>query len=403
MLPRATAVDRRDWESTDADTSGDASGREDDDVRFAVVGLGGYARAVSLPAVAAGDYTTVGAVVSGDREKAQQIAGEYDAVGLTYEEYAAGGAADAYDAVYIATPNREHLPHVETAASHGKHALVEKPLDATAARAQQAVNVCHEAGVELMTAYRMQTDPVIRRVREAVADGVFGEPVKLFGDFTFPVLAGSRGPDQWRLDGDLAGGGALYDVGVYPLNTARFLLDADPVAVSATAVGGGGTVADTTSASGDDTTGDTVDDAGSEAGAATDGENSQSAAGPFDEVDEHTHFHVEFPGGVVGNFSASFTGHSTTFLELVGTAGRGRIADAFGPGDDRRVTVETDEGRVRLGGAGADETREEFDYFAHAILTGREVEPDGRDGVTDLRVLETIVEAAEAGERRVVA
>ncbi|MEZ3116691.1 Gfo/Idh/MocA family oxidoreductase [Halobaculum sp. MBLA0147] len=356
----------------------------DGTVAVAVVGLGGYARGVSLPALAAGGYTTVGAVVSGDPEKAATVADEYGATALTYDDYAAGEATDAYDAVYVATPNRDHLQRVETAAAHGRHAIVEKPLDATSERAAAAVDACEAADVRLMTAYRMQTDPVIRRLRTAVDDGFVGDAVKLFGDFTFPVLRGSAGPDQWRLDPHLAGGGALYDVGVYPLNTARFLLDADPVAVSATLQGGN------PRADGDGS------DAGG-AGAARD--DHQSTADPFVGVDEHTHFQVSFPDGVVGNFSASFTGHATAALEVIGTAGRVRIEDAFQPGRDRVVRVERGEETVTLEGVGGDETRAEFDYFAHAILADEPIEPDGHDGLVDLHVLEAVLDAAHRGER----
>lgn len=336
-------------------------------LRYAVVGLGGYARNVSLPAIERGSYAAVGAVVSGDPTKADRVAAEYDAVPLSYESYAAGEATGAYDAVYVATPNREHRPHVETAAEHGRHVLCEKPLDATVDRAAASVEACAAADVRLMTAYRMQTDPVVRGLRRLIAEGVVGDPVKLFGDFTFPVLAGDRGVDQWRLDAALAGGGALYDVGVYPLNTARFLLDADPVAVTATAVGG-------------------------------DGEE-RSSATPFAEVDAHTHFHVEFPDGVVGNFSASFRGAGNATLTLVGTDGRVRVEDAFQPSHDRRVVVETGDERVEIEGVGGDETVAAFDYFAHAVRTDGAIDPDADDGLTDQRVLAAIRRAATDGER----
>lgn len=357
-LDSVAALRERDWASEGVDVA---------PLRYAVVGLGGYARGVSLPAIERGEKATVGAVVSGDPAKAERVAAEYDAVALSYEAYAAGEATGAYDAVYVATPNREHRPHVETAAEHGRHVLCEKPLDATVERAAASVEACETAGVRLMTAYRMQTDPVVRGLARAVADGLVGDPVKLFGDFTFPVLAGDRGVDQWRLDGRLAGGGALYDVGVYPLNTARFLLDADPVAVTATAVGGDG--------------------------------DERSPEAPFAEVDAHTHFHAEFPDGVVGNFSASFRGSGRATLTLVGTDGALRITDAFQPGSDRRIVVETDGERVTLDGVGGDETVAEFDYFAHAVRTDGEIDPDGHDGLTDQRVLAAIQRAATDGER----
>jgi xylose dehydrogenase (NAD/NADP) len=145
------AASARDW---DTDPEGT--------VRMAVVGLGNYGRNISIPAIEAGDYTDLSAVVSGDPEKAARVADEHDALALSYEAYAEGEGEGAYDAVYVATPNRLHLDHIRTAADHGKHAICEKPLEATTERARAAVEACDEAGVTLMTAYRMQTDPVIR-------------------------------------------------------------------------------------------------------------------------------------------------------------------------------------------------------------------------------------------------
>lgn len=352
------AFSTRDW---DADPAGA--------VAYAVVGLGGFARNVSLPAIDAGDYCEVGAVVSGDAEKADAVAAEYDAAALTYESFADGEAVDAYDAAYVATPNRLHLEHVRTAADQGKGVVCEKPLEATVERTTEAVRVCEAAGVPLMTAYRMQIDPVFRGLRELVAAGGIGEVQKLSGDFVFPVLTGSRGPDQWRLDAELAGGGALVDVGVYPLNTARFLLGADPVAVQATA-------------SADPPFGDRSPDPDSPRFA-----------------DEHVHFHAAFPDDVVGDFSASFSGRAGSFIELVGDAGRVRVDNAFVPDGDREVTVETGAGTVELSGVGADEVREEFDYFAHCLLTGTPPEPDGEDGLADVRAMRAVYESVATGRQ----
>ncbi|MFB6219991.1 MAG: D-xylose 1-dehydrogenase Gfo6 [Halolamina sp.] len=352
------AASSRDWETNPEGT-----------VSLAVVGLGNYARNVSIPAIEAGDYTRLGAVVSGTPGKAERVADEHGAVALTYERYAEGEAIDAYDAVYVATPNRLHLDHVRTAADHKKHVICEKPLEATAERAEAAVEACEDAGVTLMTAYRMQADPVVRALASFVSRGGIGEPTKAMGEFTFPVLAGSNGPDQWRLDGELAGGGALMDVGVYPLNTARYLLGADPIAVDGTATA-------------EEPFGSQSDDPGSPRFA-----------------DEHVHFHAEFPTGTVGDFTASFSGSADSWLELVGSDGRIRLENAFVPNGEREVTLETSAGTVDIAGVGADETREEFDYFAHCLLTGTPPEPDGRDGLTDVRVMGAVYQAAATGKR----
>lgn len=339
--------EHRDW---DTDPDGE--------IRMAVVGLGNYGRNVSVPAIEASDYCTFTVGVSGTPETRHEVATEHDVRTIDYEAYADGAATDAYDAVYIATPNRLHLPYAETAARHGKDVICEKPLEATVERAAQLVESCEAAGVTLMTAYRMQADPVVRRLRAAVRDGELGTVTRAFGNFTFDVLGGTRGPDQWRLDDHLAGGGALMDVGVYPLNTTRYLLDEDPVAVR--------------------------------------GDTRRSA--PITDVDEHVDFSAEFPDGV-GNFSASFSGHANAWLSLHGTDAVVELREAFQPRRERTVVVETDAGRTVLEGVGRDETREEFDYFAHCLLTGQTPEPDGRDGLTDVEAMMAVYESARVRER----
>jgi xylose dehydrogenase (NAD/NADP) len=340
---------RRDWETT-----------EPDPVRFAVVGLGGFTRGNILPAIAESDYCAVGATVSGDAGKADAVAAEYDAAALTYEEYADGEDEDAYDAVYVVTPNALHLPHVETAAATGKDVLCEKPLEATAERARALVETCEDAGVTLMTASRLQTEPAIRRAREIVADGLVGDVVHAHGEFAFQLVGPGGDADQWRLDADLAGGGALYDIGIYPLNTTRFLTGATPVAVSARV-------------------------------------HSPDAA--FEAVDEHVAYQVEFDDDAVGAFTTSYNLPYRQSLDLAGTEGRLAIESPYHAEDHRELVLERGDERVRFQGPEVNELAEQVDYFAHAVHTGTTPEPDGADGLLDVRTLEAILTAAEDGRR----
>jgi xylose dehydrogenase (NAD/NADP) len=355
-------VARRDWDTDPAGT-----------LRIAVVGVGGFARDVSLPAIAAGEYCETAVLVTGSPEANAGVAEEYDARIVDYEAYGGGAASDEYDAVYVATPNALHLPHVETAADLKKDVLCEKPLEATVERAERLVAACEDAGATLLTAYRMQTDPVVRRLGEFVADGGIGDPIRAVGNFSIDLVP-RAGPHQWRLDTDLAGGGALMDVGVYPLNTTRFLLDADPVAV---------------------------------VGART---RSDDADGPFDEVEEHVDFGVEFEGARTGAgndptglFSASYSGHRNAELTVLGSEGRLRITSAFGAQIDRHVTVERGGVRQRLDGGGAPEVRELFDYFACRTEAEGPLGPadrlGGRDGLLDVRTADAVYRAAAEGGR----
>jgi len=338
-----TDVRAREWDTGDGET-----------VRLAVVGCGGFARGVALPAIDECEYAEATVGVSGSADNRDAVVERFGLATTDYDGYAAGERADEYDAVYVATPNRLHLPHVETAAEQGKAVICEKPLEATVGRAERVVDACAEAGVPLMTAYRMQTDPLFRRLREFVADGGVGQVSKLAGDFTFPVLSGSRGPEQWRLDEELAGGGALVDVGVYPLNVARFLLGKEPEWV----------------------------------------DGYVRTSEPYAPVDEHVAFEVGF-SDALGSFSASFSGHPNAEFTAYGEDGVVRVTDAFQPDRGRRLVVETADGRVTLDGLGGGEVREQFDYFAHAVSTGAAIEPDGADGVADVRLMAAVYERAE--------
>src|SRR5699024_456611 len=214
-------------------------------------------------------------------------------------------------------------------------------------------------GVVCMTAYRLRTEPALRRMREVIADGVIGDPVQVHAGFSSRLLE-DMNPGTWRLDPDIAGGGALMDLGVYPLNTTRFLLDSNPVSV----------VAETS-----------------------------SDGAPFDRVDEHVAVQLTFPSGATASCTASFDAHPDSRLQVLGTEGQVRIANPFGGDVSQRVVVEHEDTHTRYLGPPVDEVREEFDYFANCIHSGRACETDGEDGLTDLRVIEAAYESAETGER----
>jgi len=344
-----TAFTRRDWQTID-----------EGNVRLAVIGLGGFARERALPAIRDTDFCELTALVSGSPGKARNLASTFGVERvLNYEEFRDGVGSDEYDAVYVATPPALHEEYVRTAADRGKHVLCEKPLAADLAAAERLVGACADAGVVCMTAYRLRTEPAIRRMREVIADGVIGEPVQVHGGFSVRLLD-DLSTDTWRLDPDIAGGGALIDLGVYPLNTARFLLDADPTAV----------VAETS-----------------------------SDGAPFDRVDEHAAVQLSFSDGATASCTASFDAHPDSRLQVLGTDGQVLIRSPFGGDVSQEIVVERGETHTGYTGPPVDEVREEFDYFAHCVLADTVCETDGEDGLTDLQTIEGAYESADTGER----
>jgi len=345
---------RRDWETVEPDSV--------DPVRFAAVGIGWFTQDHALPALEASDRCEPTVLVSSSTEKAAAVAAETDGVerALTYEEYEDGAGADAYDAVYVCTPNALHLHHSEVAAEYGKHVLCEKPIERDSERASELVDVCRAADVELMIAYRMHTEPVVRRARELIDEGYVGEPVAVRGDMSQQLLDRiNPDPDQWRLDEHLAGGGALFDIGIYPLNTARFLLGEDPVAV----------------------TGSTT-----------------SSHDAFDEVDETVSFSVRFPDDVTGACFASQNARKASSITVTGTEGQVRVEPAFFQDRTRRLMVSRGEGRAEVVPDRVDQMVEEFDYFADRIRGDGEIYADGGHGLVDVEAMEAVYEAAETDE-----
>lgn len=217
------------------------------------------------------------------------------------------------------------------------------------------VETCDEAGVTLMTAYRLQTEPAVRRTREADRDGPIGEAVQAHAHFSNRILD-HGGAGQWRLDPGLAGGGAIMNLGIDPLNTIRFLLDEDPDSVLATTA-------------------------------------TQHEA--FEGVEEHAAFQLVFPSGMTASCTTSFHAHQASSLHLLGTEGRIRIEAPFGGYVPHDIHVEWGDVEMQYTDPVVDEVIEEFDYFANHVQTDRQPEPDGEDGVRDLEVIGAIYEAAE--------
>ncbi len=342
---------RRDWDRDEADGT----------VRIAVVGTGGFARNRALPAIDNTEYCETTALVTGSPDRARSLASEFDVNHvLDYEAFLAGDHASVYDAVYIATPNATHGEYAIGAADHGAAVLCEKPLETTVERAQGVVDACADAGVTLMTAYRLQVEPTVRRTRDLLRDGAIGEVVQIHGSFSHPLIE-YAGPETWRLDPVLAGGGALVDLGIYPLNTSRFLLEADPAGVYA---------------------------------------RTHTSGEPFEPVDEHVAFLLEFATGTTVSCTASFDAHASSRLELIGTDGRISIASPFGGVVPQEMVVESGDVSMEYTGQPVDEVCEQFDYFAYCVQTDTRPEPDGEDGVADLRAIEAAYESADT-ERRI--
>ncbi|MFB6266628.1 MAG: D-xylose 1-dehydrogenase Gfo6 [Halodesulfurarchaeum sp.] len=343
----------RDWQTLDPEAV-------EDPISIAVVGTGWFTREWALPGIQRAGFTEATVAVDLDAEALERTCREFDLRGLTPAEFTDGEAREEYDAVYIATPNATHLEYVKAAATLGAPILCEKPMEATVERAERLVRTCEDAGVPLMVGYRMQTEPAVRRMRELVAAGFIGDVVSIQATMSQTMLDEVAGdPDTWRLDAGEAGGGAFMDLGIYPVNTTRFVLDSDPVRVFG---------------------------------------RTRSDHSAFEAVDEHASGHLEFPEGAQAHFTVSQHAQHASRLAITGTDGQLVLDPAFFERDPREMTIVSDGLRADLDVPAVHQLEEEFAYFGHQLLEGASLFPDGTHALTDMRVLAALYESGETGE-----
>jgi 1,5-anhydro-D-fructose reductase (1,5-anhydro-D-mannitol-forming) len=197
-------------------------------IRWGLVGASTTARQFMINAIRSQKDGEVVAVMSSNADRASAYAKANDIPRAVSDLGALLGSA--IDAVYISTTNELHLEQALAAARAGKHVLCEKPLALNSADARRIVAACREAGVVMGTNHHLRNAGAHRAMREAIKAGRIGTPIaaRVFHAVYLPEhLQG------WRNERAEAGGGVVLDITVHDAGTLRFVLDDDPVEVSA--------------------------------------------------------------------------------------------------------------------------------------------------------------------------
>ena len=186
----------------------------------------GFARDLALVPDA-----TLAAVGSRSLETAAAFAREHGHDGTRAHGSVEELAADpSVDVVYVASPHTLHPVHARAALEAGKAVLCEKPLTLNARQAQELLGLAQDRGVFFMEGMWMACNPVVRVLREQLATGRFGTPKQVHADLGFVVDR----PAGDRLVAPELGGGALLDMGIYPLTFAHLMLgEAESLTASA--------------------------------------------------------------------------------------------------------------------------------------------------------------------------
>ena len=296
-------------------------------MRWGILGPGRISRSF-LTGLAGSATEHAVAVGSRALDRAETTARLFE-VPRAYGSYEQLLADPEVEAVYVGTPNSVHAHWAIAAARAGKHVLCEKPLGVSRAEAETMFEAAREHGVWLMEAFMYRFHPRTLRLAEIVAAGEIGTPVLVRASFGFAV----SDPANVRLSAELAGG-ALMDVGCYPVNAARMV--AGPVRAA-------------------------------------------SATARWQDVDVTLAGVLDHAGGALSLVSCSLASGRHNELEVVGSDGVIAVPDAFTPPRDRPSTMVVTRGTdtEEQTFAPVDQYTLEAEGFA-ALVTG------GHDAATDL-------------------
>jgi predicted dehydrogenase len=335
-----------------------------DDVRWGVLGLADIALRAVIPAIQACAGAKLHAVATRGEAPSGSIVD--DAVCYAGPDSYARLLADPnVDAVYIPVPNHLHSTWAIQACEAGKHVLCEKPLGVTPDDVAAMTDASERCSVLLMEAFMYRYNPQLVSLKELIGSGGLGDPRLLQASFTVAL----KDPETNVRMQDTPGAGALFDVGVYAINTARWMFGAQPSHAYARAQCRSGTRAD-----------------------------------------EVATVVLEFPGDRLAVIDCALSLPYRNHFEIVGTRGsafvdRPYASPPFQPARDELVTVITD----AAGNATttrfpeADQYRLEIDAFCRAVRGDQSSLYPTTESKADAAVLAACLRSMQTGRSEAVA
>lgn len=314
------------------------------------------------------------AIASRDAAKGKVWAAQKHA-SQVFDSYEKMLASDVVDAVYIPLPNGLHKEWTVKAAQHGKHVLCEKPLADNAAQVEEIIAARDANHVTIMEAFMYRFHPKTLKMQEMVQQGKVGDLSLIRASFTFFL----REPRNIRMNKSLAGG-ALMDVGCYPVNIARLVTGTDPIAVFAHAVWG------------------------EEANQVTHNEprihTLTTADAHLNGIDHTMSAVMEFPNNVLALVDWSFATDHHQWLGVSGTKGNLGVTAPFRMGEEDQVILYDHEGKHEdVIVPGANEYHMMVDHFADAVLNGKPLSYPLENSLGQARTIDALYQSARSNMR----
>jgi predicted dehydrogenase len=324
-------------------------------VRWGVLGVASIAVRRAVPGMQKGQWSEITAIASRDKNKAEEAARKLG-IPKSFGSYEDLLADKEIDAIYNPLPHHLHVPWSIRAAEAGKHVLCEKPISTTVADAQELLRVRDRTGVKIGEAFMVRTHPRWLRTRELIRSGRIGQLRLISGVFSYF----NRDPANIR-NIPSVGGGALLDMGCYPITLSRFIFGEEPRRVLG-----------------------------------------MIERDPETEIDRLTSAILDFPSGQ-STFTCGTQIVHFQRMQFLGTGGRIEIQFPINVPQVQPSHILIDDGK-----AVADSiTTETFEYcdqftvqgdlFSKAILENGEVPVSLEDSIRNMAVIEAVFRSAKSG------
>ncbi|WMI67154.1 Gfo/Idh/MocA family protein [Mangrovimonas sp. YM274] len=324
----------------------------------ALVGLGYYSTDILAPALQLTKYCELRGIVTGSPEKIPVWQKKYnipDANVYNYENMHTIANNDDIDIVYIVLPNALHKPYSIIGAKAGKHVWCEKPMAMNVSECEAIIQACNKNKVQLTIGYRLQHEPVTQTIIKWSQTKPYGPINSLFAEAGFYNSA--RNHKHWKLHKTL-GGGAMYDMGVYPLNAVRYATGLEPISVSAT--------------------------------------HEYTRPNIFT-ADEITHFNLEFPNGITAQCKTSFAENINTMKVDCANGWYKAEPLQYYSG----VSVQGSDGQ-KVSPFQGNQQAKQMDEDALAIIKNMAPIVPGEEGLKDINVVEAIYKSAANNGKKIM-
>lgn len=312
-----------------------------------------------MPGVPQTNNSVMTALVTDDEVKFDKLAALYDLKSYKYDQYESMIADNVCDAVYIATPNFLHKEFAIKALEKGVHVLLEKPMATSVEECEEICAAATKGNAKLMIAYRLHFEECTLKVIDRVRSGDFGEPVAFTSVNTQPLDKDNHRAKHGFDEGPMA------DVGVYCINAARNLFAAEPIEITAVGV----------------------------------------KTRPELKMQHDTiSVIMKFPDNKIASFNTSYALALENYYTIVGTSGSVTVKPCFGYGPGTEISYEAtiDGKKESKSFSEVDQFAGETEYFSDCILNNVDPEPNGEEGLMDVRILVAVKKALETGQTQIL-